>query len=250
MFRKIFFLMTIILFASSLYAQTADEILSKMEEAYGGKKAYDDIKTMKVSASVEGMRGEAIANLISVDTSKFLLTVPSKKVSICIHGKESWMDKGDGKVQDIPEEQIWDIKQMINLQIPLFTKDVFDIRKDSNKLEFLGKEKVDEYTCYKLKLIDKEEKESNLFIDTKTNYAVKYSAIQDMGGQEANLEVLISDNKKINGVVFPYKIEIKINETTMQTVKFEKIELNVPVDEKIFAKPESKPEPTKPEIKK
>jgi hypothetical protein len=252
MFKKILFISSLfLLICSSIKAQTVDEILAKLDEAYGTKKAFDAIKTMKIAATMEVQGMEIPITYISIDTSKIYLKkeIKDKKIILCANDKDSWFDQGDGKAQDIPLDQVSDFKHSLPQQAGLFSKGMVNLKKDSNKVEYAGKEKVDDKTCFKLIVTDTEGQEFKIFVDTKTNYPLKLNMKREIQGQEAEIDIVLTDNKKINGLVFPHKVEIFADGTSVQTFKFDKIELNTAIDEKIFAKPESKPEST-PEPKK
>jgi hypothetical protein len=55
-------------------------------------------------------------------------------------------------------------------------------------------------------------------------------------GQDMELESDFGDIKDFNGLKFNTSITVKAGGQTMQEVHFDKVELDVPIDEKIFNK--------------
>jgi len=57
-------------------------------------------------------------------------------------------------------------------------------------------------------------------------------------GQSIEVEEIFSDYRNIDGFMVPYKLETLHNSSSNTVITFDKIEINVPVDDAIFKKPE------------
>ena len=66
---------------------------------------------------------------------------------------------------------------------------------------------------------------------------IKSIAKREVGGTQYDAETYYTDIEEINGLKFCKHFTTKIEGQVYQEVKYDKIELNIPVDEKIFLKP-------------
>jgi hypothetical protein len=66
---------------------------------------------------------------------------------------------------------------------------------------------------------------------------IKSEIEREIQGQKVNTETWFSDLKDFNGTKFFMTRNQKINGETFQTTTIKNIELNVPIDEKIFDMP-------------
>ena len=57
-------------------------------------------------------------------------------------------------------------------------------------------------------------------------------------GQEAEMEVVMKDNKYVGNVLIPHLIEMYQAGQNMGTITFDKIEVNIPIDDKLFERPQ------------
>ena len=94
----------------------------------------------------------------------------------------------------------------------------------------LGKEKVGDVDCYKMKITYKNGKVASLYLDAKTYYRVKSVTVESSDGTDTEVVNTYADFKKTpEGYVFPFS-----QTGPSGTISFTKIEINKPVDEKIF----------------
>jgi len=91
---------------------------------------------------------------------------------------------------------------------------------------------------FKIKLTNKDDsKVTTYFISTADYTLIKSATMRQLQGQDMEVETWFSDLKEIDGVKFFMTRDSKIEGEVFQSVKVEKIELNVAVDEKIFEMP-------------
>jgi hypothetical protein len=89
-----------------------------------------------------------------------------------------------------------------------------------------------------VKLTSKDDsKVTYYFISTADYSLLKSITDRDFQGQTMAVESYYSDLKDFNGLKFYLSRTQKIDGQEFQSIKFDNIELDVPVDEKIFAMP-------------
>jgi outer membrane lipoprotein-sorting protein len=111
----------------------------------------------------------------------------------------------------------------------------------------MGMEKVNNTNCYKLRLTLKSGRELNYYIDDKDFYIqrLQYKTAAGMRGRrtqdnaagpaEVDMSIDYADYRKTDeGYVFPYTVTMPGMGGRSTSMQFEKIEVNQPVDEKLF----------------
>ena len=109
-------------------------------------------------------------------------------------------------------------------------------KEKGSKIELAGNESVEGVNAIKLKLTNKEGKESLIFVDPATYYVVKRETTQSANGQDVTVTQTFSNFKKTDiGYVIPFTT------VTQQgfeiTINVNKVEFNKEIDPKIFEMP-------------
>ncbi|MBC7850970.1 MAG: outer membrane lipoprotein-sorting protein [Chitinophagaceae bacterium] len=218
--------------AFSVNAQTLDEIVDKHITALGGKEKLSTLKSvrMETNLSVQGMDIPVISTAVHnvgqrVDISAmgmegYVITTPTK-------GWTFMPFMGQSAPEATPEDQVKDGLDELDLQGSLN-----NYKEKGHKVELVGKEDVDGTEAYKLKLTTQSGKDRTLFIDPKNFYIIRQVKKAVVNGQEMEVTINFSDYKKTeDGFVFPHSIGGAFGQGDMTVTK---IEVNKPVDEKIF----------------
>ena len=219
---------------TNAYAQTVDEIVTKHVEAMGGAeklKTVNTISTERVIA-VQGMEIPSKSVIIVGKSMRSESSVMGTSMVQVVHGEKGWkimpaMMGGTGEPEDMSAEEIR----------PLFGQldpfgDLFNYQEKGNKVELIGKEKVDKKDMFHLKITTKNGITMDEYLDAST-YLV-YKVVSNVGGQEG--ELVFSGYEVIDGIKMANTIDITspMGAFTMIT---NKTVINGPVDEQIFAKP-------------
>ncbi len=216
---------------NAVKAQTVDEVIDKFVAAVGGKEKLMALNSVKMEGnlSVQGfdigvtttvLNGKGLRTDISVPgaTDGYRIVTPTK-------GWNFLPVQGMTEPEETPEDQVKSLQAGLDLQSPLL-----NYAAKGHKVELLGKEKVDAADCYKLKVTFKNGKIATLFLDATSYYRVKSVININMSGKDTEVATSYSDFKKTpEGYVFPYA-----QTNASGTITFTTIEVNKPVDEKIF----------------
>lgn len=220
-----------ILVSGQLMAQTVDEVIAKHINAMGGTERLLALKTSVSEASldVQGMAipvkmtqvhnvGQRI-DINAMGMENFIIQTPT----------EGWTFmpiQGQASPEPTAPELVKETSDALDLQGALL-----NYKEKGHTVELVGKEDFDGVECFKLKVSMKNGMQQTLLIDPSNYYIIKAITKSKAGGKEVEQEQTFSNFVKNDaGYVFPYSMtgfgpgELKIS----------KIELNVPVDEKIF----------------
>ena len=251
MLRKLL-LVTNVVFLLTLFlsAQTVDEIIAKNVKARGGIDKIKSVQTIRSTATMTmgpGMEAPGSMTVKRPDMARLEFTVQGLTAIQAYDGKNAWqimpfMGKKDPELMSADDKK--DMEENADIDGPLV-----DYKSKGNKIELLGKEKVEGTDAYKLKITLKNGDVITDYLDADSFLEIKQEMKRTVRGSEQEIEASLGDYKEVNGVMFPFAMENGIKGSQeKQKITVSKIELNVPVDDAIFkmpAAPAAKPEEPK-----
>lgn len=229
---RLFFLSLLALAATTTQAQSLDEIIDKHLEAIGGKARLAELKSirMETSLSVQGMEIPVVTTRVHNVGQRVDISAMGMDGFMIITPTGGWTYlpfMGQAGAEPMPEEQVKDGADELDIQGSLL-----NYKDKGHTVELQGTEAVDGNPCYKVKLTTKSGKTRTLFIDDKNYYLVRSVARAVVMGQEQEVTINYSDFKKTDdGYVFAHAIGGAFGQGDMTVTK---IEVNKPVDEKLF----------------
>lgn len=231
-------LSTLILLLTGLFtlssAQTVDEILEKHFKAIGQEK-ISAVKTYLIKAKVNQMGMELPMEMKMKRPNKFRLEVDiqGQKMIQAFDGEKGWMimPMMGPDVQDLSGEQLKQAMEQTNLD-----GELYNYKDKGLTIEMAGKVNMDDKETYRLKVTGKDNTVKNYFIDANTYLINKVKAKVEAMGQSIEVEQNFKEYKTIEGTKIASKI---VSNSPMGTaeVTMQDIQLNIPVDDAIFARP-------------
>jgi len=225
-------LITIVTMAGTfiLKAQTADEIITKHIEAIGGKDAWKKVNTLKIDGNL---------NVQGTDIKISLVQLHGKgmRQDIIVQGMEGYQIvtptkgwtfmpfQGQTEVTPMGEEELKQAQTELDTHGSLL-----EYQEKGHTAELAGKENINEAECYKIVLTLNSGKKETVFIDSKNYYVVRTKTNQKVNGQDQELETNYSSFEKMpEGIVVAKSLTLPYGTMTLN-----KIEVNKPIDEKVF----------------
>ena len=234
--KKIFFLLMAFVFIKA-QAQTVDEIIQKHANAMGGLDNFKQIKTAKFTGTVS-VQGNDLPIIIQVINGKAMRTdvdAMGQKVTNAYKDGKGWMINpfaGASTATDVTGDMLDEFKNQSYI-IPA----LIDYKARGYKVQLMGQENVDSTKAYKIQLTNDKNKTDTYYIDANTYMLIKFVGTRNMMGQDMELETYFGDVKDEGNVKLAMSRSIKTGGQTIQEIHFDKVDLNAPIDEKIFDKP-------------
>jgi outer membrane lipoprotein-sorting protein len=238
--KKIFSACLLSLFLLSLMtspglSQEASDILKKMVEAQGGKKAIEKIKDMTSSGTMEltqmGMTGSITIYKKEPDKVRMDIEVMGMIMTQAYDGETSWwVNPQTGSREEMPEQQAEDMKRTaLGIDAYIYPE------KYGISFAYKGKEKIEEKEYLVLEQTFSDGYKSTLYIDPKTylTYKSKSTTVNQMG-VEVEQETFESDFKKVNGITIAYSMIIIQDGEEFMKLTLTEVTFNSGLEDSLF----------------
>jgi len=218
---------------------TLDSVLAKYYAARGGVARLKAVRTLRVTAHMTGgsARFPMTLEFKRPNRVRMELDFQGNKMIQTYDGTTGWSINPFASAKKTAEPMTPDELKEIEVQADLDGV-LVDWKAKGHKVELLGKEPVDGSPAWKLKATLRDGDVIVFYLDEDTYLEVKEAVRRKVRGADVETESLSGDYKEVGGLFFPYATENGPKGSTQrQRVAIEKIELNVPIDDKRFLKP-------------
>ncbi|MBI5325974.1 MAG: outer membrane lipoprotein-sorting protein, partial [Ignavibacteriae bacterium] len=218
------------------YSQTVDEIVNKMDKSRGGSEAYSKIQNWKMTGTTS-MMGQSIAFIQYFKKPNLFRSeqdMMGQHIVQTFDGKQGWMINpmtGSSEPQPMDSMTIEQMKKMNDI----FEGPVTNYKEKGLKIDLLGKEDIKGTSCFKMKIVNKQS-ESTLWVNSETYLPVQMKSTVNQMGHNMEVETGFLDYKDFQNVKMPTKV-IMMAMGMEIAMLFEKIEINIVLDDAIFKKP-------------
>ncbi|MBK5283908.1 MAG: hypothetical protein JJE25_00765 [Bacteroidia bacterium] len=236
--KTIFFLFVIQTGLTS--AQTADEVIAKNIQATGGKEKLASFQSMKMTSflDMQGMKLPIITTVVNNKSVRAEVTFQGMTQISVLDGESGWYIspfQGKTEPEKMNQEMIKENKEQSDLAGPLF-----NYKEKGNKVELVGKEEMEGTDVFKLKITKPSGDVAYQFIDASSYIVLKETKKQKFQDKETESETLFSNYKLVDGINFPFTVEIReAGANSGQILTVENVEVNPKVDPTIFKMPEA-----------
>ncbi len=222
---------------------TAEELVAKNVQARGGLEKIKSVQSMRMTGTMK-IGDESLPTLLEIKRpakTRWEFTMEGQTAVQAYDGKTAWMTMpfaGVTEPQVMSASETADIELQADVDGPLVDSAAKGIR-----IELAGRETIDGgVEAWRLKIQRKGGDTRDLYLDAKTYLQVLAVTRRSVDGRDVEIRSRIGDYREVGGLMLPHSFEASaagVPET--QSLKFEKIELNVPIDDSRFAMPK-KPE--------
>ncbi|MGH2553414.1 MAG: LolA family protein [Chitinophagaceae bacterium] len=222
----------------SAKAQTADDVINKYTANMGGLDAFNKIASVKITGTytTQGQDFPLTTQIINGKGMRTDIDIMDQPVTNCYYDGKGWKVNafaGAPSPTEVSGSELNELKTQ-----SLLSSALMDYKARGHQVEMQGEETVDGIKTFKIKLTSKEDgKVVTYFVSVADYTLIKSVTIRPIRGQDTDVESFYSDLKDVGGVKFFMNRDSRIDGQVFQSFKYEKVELNATVDEKIFAMP-------------
>jgi outer membrane lipoprotein-sorting protein len=231
---------------SSLSAETVNQILAKAYTARGGLAKIRALKTQRIAGTISF--GSEASGPFTVEFKRPLkmhmtLNVQNQTMVRVFDGTQGWANNpfaGKMNPDDMPEEDVKNIAEEADFDGPLV-----DHAKKGNKVELVGKDKVEDKDVWRVRLTNKNGDVRYYLFDAASFLLLKWEGKRRAEGKEYPIESYFRDYRDVEGLKFSFQIDSGSSATDLtQKLVIDKIELNPQIPDSEFTKPASPDAPT------
>lgn len=223
-------------------AQTVDELVAKNIEAKGGLDQIKAVKTRRITGRAEQSDVPPLAVVIEnarPDDIRQDITVAGMTMVQAYDGKAGWMIQpfsGRKDPQLMGEDDLRDLTLDADIDGPLV-----DYKAKGNTVEYMGHDTVDGDDALRLKVTLKNGDILYYDLDPDTYLEIRRESQEFIRGSVKEQVTEYGSYKPVEGVMYPFSMAIwpKSDPTQALTVSIDKVEVNVPLAESVFAVPPS-----------
>ena len=230
--KKLILLFSAIIAVTIINAQTLEEIVKKYSSAINSDKLAS-ISTIKITGKMSAMGMEMPMTMFMKNPNKIkvVYSFNGQEIVSVFDGEKGYMVNpmtGSTEPVELTGDQL---KQVQSTNA--FTNEVLNYFK-SGKLSLEGEESVNGKPAYKVKATPEGANPIFMFIDKDSYLLVKTTTVAQQMGTSMNVESLMSDYTNVDGVVVPKKTTASANGMEAAVISFDKIEVNVPMEDSVF----------------
>jgi outer membrane lipoprotein-sorting protein len=210
-------------------AMTAEELVAKNLEARGGEAKLRAITTIHAVGTRRvggGQEAKVESWAIAPENYRGEFSLQGMTAVQAWDGHEAWSISpfgGRREPQKISAEDAKGLIEAADIAGPLV-----DYKAKGNKIEYLGTEDIDGTDAHKLRITLKNGDSQVLFLDPDQFLEIRVVNHRMVRGQEEVSSTDLGEYEKVDGIYFPFE---------SGRSHLEKVELNTPIDSKIFAFP-------------
>ena len=247
-----YFIITAITFllSMSVTAQNVDEIINNYIENTGGLENWQNVKAIKMSASINQMGMEIPIEMVQSNNKMY--------TKISVQGQEIKQGVFDGetlwstnfmsmKAEKSDQEDVDNLKN----DLAEFPDPFLNYKEKGFSVELMGTETVDGSDAFKVKLtkkpmiVDGEEVPNvSIYYFDSENFVpiMTHEEVMSGPGKGMIMEAKMSDYQEVEGLYFPFAMTQGVKDQPGQPITINSIELNPLIDDSEFQFPETETE--------
>lgn len=225
-----------LIFISSSFAQTVDEILAEYFSVSGQEKLLETTASTTKGKIIQG-QFEIPFTSFQKRPMKFRSEAEFQgmKIISAFDGETGWSINpmmGSSDPQPMTKEQIDQMKIQAD-----YDGMFYNYAEKGYTVEFTGKEPVDDIDTYVLKLTRPNGDIITSYIDAENYVILKTKSKMKIQGVDTEAETIFSNYKYVDDILVPFAIETKMNGQTAMQMVFEEISYKADLEDSKFEMP-------------
>lgn len=217
-----------------VYSQTVEEIIQKMIDASGGRKALESIDDSIMTGTIDlvdsGLTGEITVYKKEPGKTRIDLEVMGMVITQAYDGNIAWwINPQTGATEEMPATEAASMKRDSLPRDAIFNPEKYGI-----SYEYKGKETLDGKDHFIIEQTFDDGFKMTLFVDSETYLPTKSKGILDSAMGEAEFEQVASDYKKVNGLMIAHTVTTYVNGAEARIIVITDIQYNTGLEDSLF----------------
>lgn len=220
-------------------AQTADQVVARYLQARGGAEKIHAVLTLRLTGrmTLPGVEAPLVLELKRPNRMRTEFVFQGKTGVRAYDGRNAWMILpvlGMDQPQPMPPEDAKEAREQADIDL----SPLVDPQTKGFSVELLGREKTLGKESFKVQVRSRDGQVRTMYLDTKSNLVTRIEEIRQIEGKDEEFETVVGDYRSVAGLVFPHLIELGPKRgDDRQKLIFDRIEVNVPLDDARFETP-------------
>lgn len=210
------------------------QIIELHAQAMGGREAWRNLQSYELHSSSANGR-QTISYAQKPNKMRYDFLSPAGKVIKAYDGQNGWLSR-NGQLEDMrPGEAIEMAEE------PEFYEELIFAEEKGHELQLLGMESLPDQCVFIIQLIKSPTDTQSYWINTDTylpHMTGEYS--EDPAHAGIYYKTTFDDYREVDGLMFPFKMELIANDRTPIPFSYNKIKLNVDIPDNFFTCPKSR----------
>ncbi|MPZ19433.1 MAG: hypothetical protein GEV06_16175 [Luteitalea sp.] len=222
------------LWGSDGFAQTVDELARKNLTALGGEAAWRRLEAIQSNGTMTGPEGQKAELTLWTKRPNLRrqdVRIDDQIITNAFDGKDLWVRHprmGD-KPQLVTGEAAESARAEATFDPPFLDYEERDIEIDEQ-----GTVQVDGKRAHKLQLSYPEGPSPVLYLDDATGLILRVVMQAEVQGKKVVREERLSDWRKVDGIMLPFRTEMLMNGRPMTTITLSGVKINPAIDDSFF----------------
>ena len=234
--------LAILVVALPVAAEELDDVLAKNYEARGGLEKITSVESARITGTMSIGGGQMQAPFVwewkRPDKLRMEFSLQGMTGIQAFDGSTGWSVMpftGATEPQEMPASEVKELRSQAD-----FEGEVVDWEEKGHQLELVGKETVEGTEAWAIRVTKADGDVVTVYLDAEYYLEIKQRGSRDVRGQEIDFETSVGDYKDVDGLMVPHSMEVQaVGMPMSQTITFEMVELDVPIDDDRFAMPTS-----------
>ena len=216
------------------YSQTAEEIIQKMIEVTGGRKALESIDDSTITGTMEliqqGLSGELTIYKKEPDKTRIDIEIMGMLITQAYDGNLAWwINPQTGATEEMPANEAASMKRDALPRDAAFNPEKYGI-----SFAFKGKEVLEGKDHYVIEQTYEDGFKVTLYVDSATYLLTKSKGTLSSGMGEAEFEQFASDYRKVHGIMIAHKITTHMNGAEARILIISDVQYNTGLEDSMF----------------
>jgi hypothetical protein len=220
-------------------AQTADQVLARYLQARGGAEKIHAVETLRLTGrlTLPDVEAPLLVELKRPNRMRTEFVFQGKTGVRAYDGRNAWMILpvlGMDQPQPMPPEDAREAREQADVDL----SPLVDPSAKGFTVELLGRENALGKESFKVLVRSRDGQVRTMYLDARSYLVTRIEETRQIEGKGEEFETLVGDYRTVAGLVFPHVIEVGPKRgDDRQKFIFDKIEVNVPMDDARFAAP-------------
>jgi hypothetical protein len=220
-------------------AQTADQVLARYLQARGGAQKVHAVETLRLTGrmTLPGVEAPLVLELKRPNRMRTEFVFQGKTGVRAYDGRDAWMILpvlGMDQPQAMSAEDAKEAREQADVDL----SPLIDPAAKGFTVELLGRESALGTESLKVQVRSRDGLVRTMYLDARSYLVTRIEETRQIEGKGEEFETLVGDYRTVAGLVFPHLIEVGPKRgDDRQKFIFDKIEVNVPIEDARFAMP-------------